>query len=64
MLNYQEEKYNKILNYLVYILITIIIISLIHGYSCKYLTSTSCKDVDFLRNFMENLNFMQVEYLI
>ena len=59
MLNYQEEKYNKILNYLVYILITIIIISLIHGYSCKYLTSTSCKDVDFLRNFLQENGFIE-----
>lgn len=59
MQSYQEVKFNKILNYLVSTLIILIFISLIHGYSCKYLTRSLCKDINFLNNFLQENGFIE-----
>ena len=59
MQSYQEVKNNKILNYLISTLIILISISLVHGYSCKYLTRSICKNINFLNNFLQENGFIE-----
>ena len=52
MISTQNEKYNKVVNYLLTFLIFILFLTLLHGYQCKYITPLICKDIKFLNNFI------------